>query len=1288
MRINCVLLCAAIGTAGLHAGTRVVRLPLHFEPSANRSTFVGRAGGASLLLTPTTAEIHGGTMQLVGGSGTVQAQPEGPLNGYTNYLMAGDPAQWRTHVRNYSRIRYQNVYPGIDIVYYGSDRQLEFDFIVQPRANPKDIRLSLSSPRLQIRLPRVYQGDHEIPGRAVRHGNRVTFDIADYDHSQPLVIDPVLSYAAVFGGGGQDGGRAIAVDSTGATYVVGIAFDGNFPVVNGTSTQTGSFIAKVNASGDGLVYSTYLPLPVGFILNGGGPANIAVDPSGNIYFASPNFGGVIASAPNGSPIPILGPPPLGPCTVNGPPLLYVAKLKSDGASLVYSGCVPGSTPGGPGVVAADASGNAYFTGWAQSSDFPLVNPLPNPPLVNPGPPRPFLLKLGPDGKLLYSTLFGSKSGGDVIEAITADPAGNIYLAGQTSSPDFPIKNAILPRPPSFNSPFVTKIKADGSDYVYSTYFGGSNFDAVLAIAADASGHAYLAGSTTSGNFPVTTNAFGKQFDGTFLYRSTDGAKSWSRSDSGLSAPALFVQVDPHQPATIYAVSGGGLFKSIDRGASWSGTAAAAVSSLWIDPADSTLFIGTTHGDLVRSRDGGTTFVPLASAPGGNLNEMVFDPTNASVIYARWGGHGPTDGVYKSIDGGDTWKLTGLSGAMTGSGPLAIDPANPTFLYAESRSRGLVKSLDGGDTWTDLGGDVSQIVVDSNSTLYSTTGSVIHVLPLHGSTVDKLAPGPVGVLLIDPASSSTWYVTAYAATGPSVFKTIDSGDTWQQVTTGLPNLLNATSLVLDPSTPQTLYLGSSPNSDGFFAKFSADGTSLEYSTYLGGTGVDTSTAIAIDSAGNAYVAGRTNSIDFPRQAAFRQSGSGFAAMFDATGKLGWSSLLGGADPAAAALGPKGELYLTGSASSNTFSTSGALGPFVSGQVFRTTNAGITWTGNMVASNPQLQASAVAIDPKSPSHVFALADRLYGSSDGGQTWSQLGSPLPPPFTGGYGGLVKLIVDPFNSSTLYVPISLCSAINGVTVGCGISKSTDGGLTWTLDRVATPPPNQPPIFVLDLAISPKTTSIHYAAVQQPPQPNGVATAGGIYKSTDGGVTWNITGLVNNTVAVAVDPQNPSIAYTSIGPTSLDPRTGLSNSLGLFKSSDGGATWTAINTGLPSGWFAVNLTADPSIPQRIYAVGYSNTGLYRSDDGGNHWTALGPGLPNSSINAIALDPTNSATVYVAPSAGGLYRSVNAGANWSQVPGLRVPIINSIAVDPSNSSRIYAGTQPNPGDAFVMKIVP
>jgi photosystem II stability/assembly factor-like uncharacterized protein len=687
---------------------------------------------------------------------------------------------------------------------------------------------------------------------------------------------------------------------------------------------------------------------------------------------------------------------------------------------------------------------------------------------------------------------------------------------------------------------------------------------------------------------------------------------------------------------------------------------------------------------------------------GTPNQMVFNPTNPSVIYGRWGGSNTGDGVYKSTDGGDTWKPTGISGAMTGCCGLAIDPAHPSTLYASTHQGGLIRTDDGGDTWTTIGAEVNQILVDANSTLYATSGNTIFVLPPGGVTVRKVAPANVGTLAIDPTNSSTWYAITYGSSGPSIYKSTDSGDNWQRVGNGLPNFPNVGSIAIDPSAPGTLYLGAFATPDGFFAKLKPDGSSLLYSTYLGGNGNDSVTAIATDTAGNTYLAGTTNSSDFPAKAPFRSAGAetdGFVAKFDPGNALVWSSPLGGARPSAIALGPAGEVYLTGSASSAAFPTANSIQPFISGNFFFTADRGTTWISSPLTPSPSVPPGpffsplgpfsipALAIDPKTPSRVFALADRLYVSNDRGQSWTPLGSPFENNLFPGpifpFSGPIP-VLDPLTPTTMYAS-GICQVVNG-NQNCGVSKSTDGGVSWTLSPISVPGPGPQsfPIFVSGLAIDPKTPSILYAS-----------TNAGIYKSTDGGAIWKSSGSLMTTNAVAVDALNPAVVYASYGtpgpPVIIAPGGGPVNpdALTVYKSTDAGATFTAIGNGLPPQWSPGILVADPAVPGRVYAVGsFFTTGLYRTDNGGSNWIAIGSGLPDGPIYALAADPGNPSTVYAAPSAGGLYRSTDAGASFTLMPGLRIPIVNTIAIDPTNSSQIYTGTQFNPGDAFVMKIVP
>ena len=538
------------------------KLPLQFEANRGQTDkdvhFLSRGPGYSLYLTageavlvlakPNTDAKHYAKapaksvalrMSLVGAERkpVVSGLEEQP--GKANYFIGKDPAKWRTNVPTYAKVHYQNVYPGIDLVYYGNQRQLEYDFVVAPGADPKKIVLDfkgadkveidargdlvLQAPGGDIRQhkPIIYQEidgiRQEIAGGYVRKGaNCVGFEVAAYDTTRLLVIDPlVLAYSTYLGGNGFDGAAGIAVDPDGNAYVTGFTTSTDFPTTLGVfdtafhgpaGSLSDAFVTKVNSTGSALVYSTYLG---GSNFDVGN--RIAVDADGNAYVtgstSSPDFPTTIGAFQTAT---------------GGSGDAYVTKLNPTGSDLVYSTYLGGSGFEGGSDIAVDALGNAFVTGNTGSLNFPTTLGAFQPTFAGGGsPPNPsntppsdaYVTKLNPTGSgLVYSTYLGG-SGNDFGLAITADADGNAYVTGRTDSLLFPTTPAAFQ--PAFAltgglsgyNAFVTKFDATGSSLVYSTYLGGSADDHGQAVAIDGLGNAYVTGLTNSTNFPTTPGAF-------------------------------------------------------------------------------------------------------------------------------------------------------------------------------------------------------------------------------------------------------------------------------------------------------------------------------------------------------------------------------------------------------------------------------------------------------------------------------------------------------------------------------------------------------------------------------------------------------------------------------------------------------------------------------------------------------------------------------------------------------------------------------------------------------------
>ncbi|HWJ39814.1 MAG TPA: SBBP repeat-containing protein, partial [Candidatus Limnocylindrales bacterium] len=475
-------------------------------------------------------------IKLVGANPGAQIEAMDQLAGKSNYFVGKDPAKWHTNIPTYARVKYRNVYSGIDLVYYGaSQRQLEYDFVIAPGADPNVIGLRFDGAKaialdrdgdLILRLadggevvhhaPVIYQerdGKREkVEGKSVLKGkDAIGFELAAYDHARPVFIDPGLSYSTFLGGTGGDSGLAIAVDASGFAYVTGATTSDDFPTTIGAFKTTppggaNMFVAKLEADGSGRVYSTYLG---GDALDNGETGHgIAVDSDGNAF--------ITGDAGNNGDFPTT-PGAFQPHPSGGNTDGFVTKLSPDGSSLVYSTYLGGTFAGNPGIthsnaIAIDSLGFAYVTGKTTSGNFPTTAGAFQTANNCISCTNVFVTKMKTDGTgLVYSTYLGgsgSPNGGDIGASIAVDSFGNAYVTGTDNSTDFPkTAGAFHTTNSGFSDAFVTKLTADGTGLVYSTYLGGSQPDIGESIAIDSSGSAYVTGYTGSNDFPHTLGAF-------------------------------------------------------------------------------------------------------------------------------------------------------------------------------------------------------------------------------------------------------------------------------------------------------------------------------------------------------------------------------------------------------------------------------------------------------------------------------------------------------------------------------------------------------------------------------------------------------------------------------------------------------------------------------------------------------------------------------------------------------------------------------------------------------------
>lgn len=538
-----------------HVNDTLGNRPLAFEPNRGQVPaevkFVARNGSTSAFLTATgaTLSLPGAQkgeklalrLELLGANSAAETAGINPLPGQTNYFVGNDPAKWQTAVPQYSRVKFRDIYSGIDLIYYSQRRDLEYDFLVAPGADPHTIRLAVEGARrlhleangdvrittaageLRKHRPRIYQlvggAERKVAGRFVLHrGSILSFAIGHYDRSLPLVIDPTitLEYATLLGGKGDDIAYSVATDSSGNIYTTGSTTSTDFPTTagviqaaNATGTQQ-IFVAKLDSTLSTLLYSSYL--------GGSGSQSgqgIAVDSSGNAY---------IAGYTNSTNFPITPgslQPAFGGGTCSGAPCndAFITKLNPTGSGLVYSTYFGGNNVDQAQAMALDTNGNVYITGFTASSNLPTT-----PGVVQPGfggGADAFLMKLNSQGTgMIYSTYLGGNNV-DLGNGLAIDSNGNAYVVGDTFSTNFPTTPGVF-QPAAkggtcgtnpCDDAFVTKVNPLGTGLIYSTYLGGSNSDFAQAVAVDAIGDAYVIGTTSSTDFPTVAGAFQMQYGG-------------------------------------------------------------------------------------------------------------------------------------------------------------------------------------------------------------------------------------------------------------------------------------------------------------------------------------------------------------------------------------------------------------------------------------------------------------------------------------------------------------------------------------------------------------------------------------------------------------------------------------------------------------------------------------------------------------------------------------------------------------------------------------------------------
>ncbi|HJQ22604.1 MAG TPA: SBBP repeat-containing protein [Blastocatellia bacterium] len=669
-------------TPAEHRASTLAAWPLGFEANCGQAQsdvkFLSRGAGCSFGFTPSeiilafaNAEPSGATvlrMRCAGANRDIMPEGVAPRAGKMNYLIGSDPARWQTGVSTFAGVQYQAVYPGTDLVFYGNQRQLEYDFRLAPGADPRAIRLTFEGTR-DVRLsaqgdlllqtasgelrqppPFAYQQAGGIKQAVacrylINERREVTFQLGEYDARRPLVIDPVLAYASFVGAQSS----AIAVDAAGNVYLAGVAGP-NFVTTPGAAQAAfasgfgDAFVMKLDRKGGDLIYATYVGGAGYDVVRG-----VAVDASGGVYITGytssldfPTTPGAFSTAAR---------TPLG--------VAFVARLDASGARLSYSTYLGGSSSEVGVAIALSAGGEAYVFGVTASADFP-VTPQAfqktrrgglNPQSDIDG----FVARVSADGsRLIYATYLGGSDLEQGLGGIAVDHAGQAYVTGMTRSADFPVTQGALQPAKSVGTCepetegaafpcedlFVTKLSADGSSLIYSTYLGGKASEHAGGIAVDADGNAYVVGTTESEDFPVTKNAFQRKYQG-----GSDALVAKLSEDGQTLKYATYVGGEDFDGGNAIAVDGAG--------------------NAYITGGTGSVRFPTTSDNLQATTDDFDPFITVLNGKG-----------SAAIFSTYLGGHHYDNGAAMALDAVGSIYVTGIT--LSGDFPVTRGALRTAF----------------------------------------------------------------------------------------------------------------------------------------------------------------------------------------------------------------------------------------------------------------------------------------------------------------------------------------------------------------------------------------------------------------------------------------------------------------------------------------------------------------------------------------------------------------------------------------------------------------------------------